>query len=359
MGVAFDGLVKSDHVSSIDDDGGDGRVVDADNFSEGEFENLLISDSDSDFDSEGKLPLAQIHRAILTGYSDEEQSTSGYMYGINSRFIKQPNIGCPLVKWVLLQMSFFVCAKTFVITTTNCFDNLFTSVSLLEVLEGFAIYATGTPRTNRMKGADKLLPINKEMKKASMLVASTCAGKKPQDKTKRLSQTEKKMIKIDRPFAIKFYDMNMEGVDLHDKYLAIYAMRRKNRRWYISVFMDFLDVPIINAYIDYKMRGHSVKDFLQFKGSLAKTLITTGTKESKRGSPRSATPPSILKKRRLNRVTNEIRLDGKRHWPKLISKTQCGANLPFVKGERNINVKAVTSSYAPTALNIFTFHVSV
>lgn len=80
--------------------------------------------------------------------------------------------------------------------------------------------------------------------------------------------------------------------------------------------MHFLDVTIINAYIVYKMGGHSVKDFLQCKGSLARTLITMGTRESKRGRPRSATPPSILKKRRLNRVTNEVRLDGRGHWPK-------------------------------------------
>lgn len=83
--------------------------------------------------------------------------------------------------------------------------------------------------------------------------------------------------------------------------------------------MHFLDVSVVNAYILYKRSGHKDKDFLQFKASLAKTLINMGKMGKIRaGRPRSrsVTPPTILKKR-VTRISKEVRFDGLGHWPKL------------------------------------------
>ncbi|KAB0790775.1 hypothetical protein PPYR_15415 [Photinus pyralis] len=225
------------------------------------------------------------------------------------------------------------------------FDNLFCSVPLLQELKQRKIWATGTLRGNRLSGAGECLMSEKDMKKQgrgtssvvstesgdititkwmdsnAIHIGSTCAGVEPQSSVKRWSKPNKTTIEVNRPFSVKYYNKNMGGVDLLDQLLALYPLRRRNKRWYIRIFMHFLDVAVINSWILYKKDGNSDMDLLEFKGSVGRTLINRGTRnsENKRGRPRSTTPPtSILKTRKPNHhAPEEIRKDNFGHWPKL------------------------------------------
>ncbi|KAL0182470.1 hypothetical protein M9458_021845, partial [Cirrhinus mrigala] len=119
------------------------------------------------------------------------------------------------------------------------FDNYFCSMPLLEKLREYGIESTGTCRSNRLKGAqDKLMKFTDMKKKergtssvvstsdnitvtrwldrSIIHIASTCAGKSPEDLAKRWSKKESEVIQIARPFAVSFYNSHMGGVDLVD-----------------------------------------------------------------------------------------------------------------------------------------------
>ena len=48
------------------------------------------------------------------------------------------------------------------------------------------------------------------------------------------------------------YNKNMGAVDRHDQLVRNYAIDRKSRRWWVRMFVNFLDAIMVNAYIIYK-----------------------------------------------------------------------------------------------------------
>lgn len=221
------------------------------------------------------------------------------------------------------------------------FDNLFCSMPLLEELKSKQIWATGTIRSNRLGGAQNTLESDKVLKRQGrgscsvastecgtitvtkwldnkpIHIASNFAGSHPQSVCKRWCKSTKTIIEIPRPFSVGIYNKNMGGVDLLDQLLALYPLRRRNKRWYIRIFMHFLDVAVINAWILFRRTTNPNMTLLEFKASVGRALINMGNRTNKRGRPRSATPPeSILKKKKPNHHTpSEIRKDGIGHWP--------------------------------------------
>lgn len=219
------------------------------------------------------------------------------------------------------------------------FDNFFCTIPLLQALKHQGIFGTGTCRKNRLHGAQEKLKTEKQLKKegrgsvsvvtsrqnititswmdSSVIhMASSCTGVSPTDEAERWSKKEKKMLKVQRPFAVKLYNQHMGGVDQMDQMVAAYPHRRRNRRWYIRVFFHFVDVAVVNAWFLYRMSGNEAKDLLHFKASTARALINTGSvKIRSRGRP-SATPPPV-KRRAVVKVPPEVRYAPGNHWPKL------------------------------------------
>lgn len=48
------------------------------------------------------------------------------------------------------------------------------------------------------------------------------------------------------------YNKDMGAVDCHDQMVRNYAIDRKSRRWWVRMFVNFLDAIMVNAYIVYK-----------------------------------------------------------------------------------------------------------
>lgn len=218
------------------------------------------------------------------------------------------------------------------------FDNFFCGIPLITILKEQGIYGTGTCRVNRLQGAQAKLKSATELKEEgrgaisvvtngedvtvtrwldNSLIhkASSCLGKHPTDVAQRWSKKDKKIITIDRPFAVKVYNDYMGGVGLMDQMVAMYPHRRKNKRWYIRMFFHFLDVTVVNAWHLLRFSGLEQDGLLPFKASLACSLINSGTVR-KRGRPTSP-PPLPVKRKPVSKVTREVRLGPGNHWPQL------------------------------------------
>lgn len=48
------------------------------------------------------------------------------------------------------------------------------------------------------------------------------------------------------------YNKNTGAVDRHDQMVRNYAIDRKSRRWWVRMFVNFLDAIMVNAYTVYK-----------------------------------------------------------------------------------------------------------
>ncbi|XP_046974849.1 piggyBac transposable element-derived protein 3-like [Vanessa cardui] len=121
------------------------------------------------------------------------------------------------------------------------FDNFFTSIELMHHLRSeYGIFSLGTVRTNRLRGAEKKLPSDKELKKKGrgafaqvvsnehniavvkwfdnkfVVAVSTYVDAYPVQNIMRYKKEEKKKALVTCPNLIKHYNGNMGGVDLAD-----------------------------------------------------------------------------------------------------------------------------------------------
>ena len=87
-----------------------------------------------------------------------------------------------------------------------------------------------------------------------------------------------KTLKIYRPKIVEDYNKFMGGVDLCDQMTAV-NKSKKQRRWYLRVFIKLLLIAIHNAYIlegfkvQHVLQGKRKRDLLQFKEELCLQLV--------------------------------------------------------------------------------------
>lgn len=137
---------------------------------------------------------------------------------------------------------------------------------------------------------------------------------------RRWWKSGKSTIKISRPSSGQFYNTNMGGLDLDNQLLALYLLRRINRRWWFRQLMHFVDVSVVNAWV-LSRRGNNTKmDILEFKSSVGRGLITMEIKkENRRGRPRLL--PLLVnsrKKESIHHTRDGTLTDDSGHWSKLI-----------------------------------------
>ena len=159
------------------------------------------------------------------------------------------------------------------------------------------------------------ITVTRWLDSSSIHIASTCAGKYPEDRASRWKKTESRMIEITRPFAVALYNKHMGGVDLVDQCLASYAHRRKNKRWYIRIFFHFLDLVCVNAWRLYQMKNGEERDLLSFKASIAQGLINLGSQE-RRSRGRPVAQAQTPKRRHQVNTLHAVRYGPGQHWPR-------------------------------------------
>ena len=154
------------------------------------------------------------------------------------------------------------------------FDNLFTSLKLMDYLAKKGVGATGTIRANRIEGC----PIA-DLKQVSKLprgsydyrmdtankvevvrwhdnsivtMASNRYGTKPLAKAKRWSAAEKKVIEVTQPNVIRAYNAGMGGVDRMDQNISKYRISMRIKKWWWPIFAHLLDASVQNAWLLYR-----------------------------------------------------------------------------------------------------------
>uniref|UniRef100_A0A3Q0SG42 PiggyBac transposable element-derived protein domain-containing protein n=1 Tax=Amphilophus citrinellus TaxID=61819 RepID=A0A3Q0SG42_AMPCI len=164
------------------------------------------------------------------------------------------------------------------------FDNFFCAIP-----PGFEASRLKTEKQLKKEGRGSVsvvtcaqnITITRWMDSSVIHMASSCTGK------------EKKMLKVQRPFAVKLYNQHMGGVNQMDQMVAAHPHRRRNKRWYIRVFFHFVDIAVVNAWLLYRMSGNEAKDLLHFKASTARALINAGSVTIPSRCRPSTIPPPV------------------------------------------------------------------
>lgn len=117
-------------------------------------------------------------------------------------------------------------------------------------------------------------------------------------------------IEISRPQAVVQYNRFIGGVDLSDRMIAHYPHAVKNKKYHMRIVFHFLNVSLINAWIQYRQKKGINIPLLEFKASVASTLLQLN-QPKKPGRPSTSVPK---KTKSLNRVVSEVRLDGVDHY---------------------------------------------
>lgn len=151
------------------------------------------------------------------------------------------------------------------------FDNLFTSLNLLQYLRSNGYGSTVTVRENRLPKNCPLsskrdlskkqrgyhesilnqtdgVIVTKWVDNSVVCVASTVHGTNPVANVKRYSQKEKKHILVTRPALLEQYSKFMGGTDRMDQNINQYRINIRNRKWYWPLFTWIIDASINNAW---------------------------------------------------------------------------------------------------------------
>ncbi|KAL4154140.1 hypothetical protein QTP88_001973 [Uroleucon formosanum] len=226
------------------------------------------------------------------------------------------------------------------------FDRYFTTIPLMNRLNEIGIYATGTIMSNRLKNvhfsidkkfnrgvweeftrADNKITAVKWKDSKCVTIVSTATGAEPHQIVKRWSKVDNKEINVNCPAIIQYYNQNMGGVDLCNQQMEAYRTWIKTKKWTLKVAVHFIDLAIVNAWMEYKndaikmnIPRKNIKDLLEFKISVAKEWLSTPTKKrinEETNSDSNEEPPVKVQNYRSPIPSEMKRYDSYDHWPEV------------------------------------------
>nr|XP_026491734.1 piggyBac transposable element-derived protein 3-like [Vanessa tameamea] len=226
-------------------------------------------------------------------------------------------------------------------------DNFFSSPELLFILrENYGVFALGTIRGNRLRGAEKVLPTEKAMKKKPRghFVESICdknrlavvrwndnkavtfissfVASEPIEKIRRYSKDAKAKIDVQCPQIVRQYNRHMGGVDLSDMLISLYKTPFKSRRWYLAIFAQIIDICINNAWLLYRQKHSgnvkSKKPLKAYRYDIYDLLCKVN-----RSATRKQTESVKVKKPHAPRPLSPLKYDNIGHFPSTMEEGRC------------------------------------
>lgn len=221
------------------------------------------------------------------------------------------------------------------------FDNLFTSVALLNELRTRGYHGTGTLRENRIPKKCNIksnalmkkqirgeyahsldrengIIVVKWMDNSVVAGASTAYGVQPITHVQRYSQQQKKKIRVERPALFTQYNKYMGGTDRMDQNISCYRVGIRGKKWWWSLFTWLLDASVHNAWILKRKSGSEISQ-LDFRRSIVQVILQKFKVE-----PQGPGRPRGCKNQLERRIPSEIRLDGINHWIESCERRRCG-----------------------------------
>ncbi|KAF9419010.1 hypothetical protein HW555_004337 [Spodoptera exigua] len=226
-------------------------------------------------------------------------------------------------------------------------DNFFSSPELFFILrEHYGIFALGTIRGNRLRGAETILLTDKAMKKKprghivqavcnqnrlaivrwndnkAVTLISSFVASEPVEKIRRYCKDAKCKIDVQCPQIVRQYNKHMGGVDLADMLISLYKTPFKSRRWYLAIFSQMLDICVNNAWLLYR-RKHSGNakgkiPLKAFRYEIYETLL-----KANRCAKRSKTETAKVSKPHVARPSSPVKYDNIGHFPSTMEEGRC------------------------------------
>lgn len=180
----------------------------------------------------------------------------------------------------------------------------------------------------------------------TITLASTVHEKNPVGKARRYSRTEKCYVDVDMPNLIREYNLNMGGVDLHNRMIAHYRSYHRTNKWPVRFLEHFFNMAIVNSWLSYKddclktgVQKRDIMDLHFCKMRIAQQLIYTKAIPSRRSETESDTeePPRKKQAGRPGKVPfppPEKRTNAALHLPQATDQkdAQCCRN-PWCSGK--------------------------
>lgn len=219
------------------------------------------------------------------------------------------------------------------------FDNFFNTCQLQQDLLYDGIYACGTARKGRKDIPKDFIP-DKSMKRGDTdwristkgLIAAKWLDRKPvlflsnfhdpndmnTVSRKRRDGTREDVTSLQ---LVKDYNNNMGYVDKSDMYISLYKINRKSKKWWHRILWHFLELSIVNAYIIFKCRAGTIKNYTlkEFRLAVANGLVGANNNVSSSGRKSNEPLPHRFKPN----IPLERRLDKCAHLPVHGTKTRC------------------------------------
>ncbi|XP_046963295.1 piggyBac transposable element-derived protein 3-like [Vanessa cardui] len=184
-------------------------------------------------------------------------------------------------------------------------DRFFTTIKLIDKLSKRGIKCAGTVMKNRIpkyvkddmdsdiclkrrgRGSydvfvrdDGGMAITKWFDNKSVILLSSIYAAEEVDECTRYDRNLKRFIQVQRPQVIREYNLNMGGVDLTDRLLAVCPARARTKKWTVRFYSHMIDLVIVNSWIKYKednkklgKPAHQILKLREFKQEIAEKMI--------------------------------------------------------------------------------------
>lgn len=208
------------------------------------------------------------------------------------------------------------------------FDNLFTSLKLVDKLSSLGVACTGTIRANRVENCplkalnvmkktargtyDHAYDANKELivvrwnDNSIVSVASNKYGIQPLQHAARWSRKDGERVRVEQPFLIHHYNQTMGGVDRLDQNVDKYRIGIRSKKWWWAIFAYCIDVCVQQAWHLYRGTTGAREqplDLLGVRRAIVQVYLARGRRNVSPGRPRGR-PASLSK-----RCPDDVRLD--------------------------------------------------
>ncbi|KAH9374622.1 hypothetical protein HPB48_014670 [Haemaphysalis longicornis] len=232
-------------------------------------------------------------------------------------------------------------------------DNFFSSLELVEELNGRGIQYVGTLRQNRLKDCSLMnekrlkslgqgsydhrvdngtgLSVVRWFDRKAVTLVSNFVSVEPVEKVKRYDRKAKAHVDVPRPAIVAVYNSFMGGIDQHNYQVALYKYNMTSRRWYMYIMYHTLFICVVNAWNLHRRQCSHLNSkpmkLRTFIAELSECLMLCG--KARKGRPPSLPSPAPKKRKiALKQPQNEVKKDGVGHFPLVTNKRLRCKNCP-------------------------------